>query len=156
MRDSIVQAFGAAAVLLLGLNAGASAQQTLDRTVLPIQEPARPTYSELDVRNVATPPRFEVRAPENAPNVVIVLIDDIGFGGPSAFGGPIQTPILDRLAAGGLRFNNFHTTALCSPTRNALKTGRNHHTANTGSIMETATAFPGNTGQVPNSVAPLA
>ena len=156
MRDSIIQTCCAAAVLLLGLNAGASAQQTLDRTVLPIQEPVRPTYSELDVRNVATPPRFEVRAPENAPNVVIVLIDDIGFGGPSAFGGPIQTPTLDRLAQGGLRFNNFHTTALCSPTRNALKTGRNHHTTNTGSIMETATAFPGNTGQVPNSVAPLA
>ncbi|MCG6922441.1 MAG: sulfatase-like hydrolase/transferase, partial [Acidobacteria bacterium] len=134
----------------------ASAQQQLDRTVLPIQEPDPPTYSELDVRNVKTPPRFEVRAPKGAPNVVIVLIDDIGFGGPSTFGGPIQTPTLDRLAADGLRFNNFHTTALCSPTRNALKTGRNHHTTNTGSIMETATAFPGNTGQVPNSVAPLA
>jgi arylsulfatase A-like enzyme len=134
----------------------ASAQQQLDRTVLPIQEPDRKTYRELDVRNVKTPPRFEVRAPKGAPNVVIVLIDDIGFGGPSTFGGPIQTPTLDKLAAGGLRFNNFHTTALCSPTRNALKTGRNHHTTNTGSIMETATAFPGNTGQVPNSVAPLA
>jgi arylsulfatase len=128
----------------------------LDRTVLPIQEPPRPTYSELDVRKVKAPERFEVRAPKGAPNVVIVLIDDIGFGGPSTFGGPIQTPTLDRLAASGLRYNNFHTTALCSPTRNALKTGRNHHTTNTGSIMETATAFPGNTGQVPNSVAPLA
>ena len=63
---------------------------------------------------------------------------------------------MDQLAASGLRFNNFHATALCSPTRNALKTGRNHHTTNTGSIMETATAFPGNTGQIPNSVAPLA
>ena len=134
-----------------------SAQDKLDRTHLPIQEPKRPTYSELDVRNVKEkPPFFEVKAPKNAPNVVIVLIDDIGFGGPSTFGGPIQTPTLDRLAAGGLTFNNFHTTALCSPTRNALKTGRNHHTANTGSIMESSTGFPGNTGQVPNSVAPLA
>ena len=97
-----------------------------------------------------------MKAPEKAPNVVIVLIDDIGFGGPSTFGGPIQTPTLDRLAEAGLKYNNFHTTALCSPTRNALKTGRNHHTTNTGSIMETATAFPGNTGQIPNSVAPLA
>ena len=87
---------------------------------------------------------------------MIVLIDDVGFGGPSTFGGPIHTPTMDRLAQSGLRFNNFHTTALCSPTRNALKTGRNHHTVNTGSIMETATAFPGNTGQNPNSVAPLA
>ena len=76
----------------------AFAQEKIDRTVLPIQEPERPTYSELDVRNVETPPRFEVKAPENAPNVVIVLIDDIGFGGPSAFGGPIQTPTLSRLA----------------------------------------------------------
>jgi arylsulfatase len=147
---------GMAAALLYGSIALASAQENIDRTVLPIQEPERPTYSELDVRNVKAPPRFEVKAPKNAPNVVIVLIDDIGFGGPSTFGGPIRTPTLDRLASGGLRYNNFHTTALCSPTRNALKTGRNHHTANTGSIMETATAFPGNTGQVPNSVAPLA
>jgi len=142
--------------LLFVSNGGASAQDVLDRTSLPIQEPKRLTYSELDVRNVEAPPLFEVKAPENAPNVVIVLIDDIGFGGPSTFGGPIQTPTLDRLAAEGLSYNNFHTTALCSPTRNALKTGRNHHTTNTGSIMESSTGFPGNTGQVPNSVAPLA
>jgi len=145
-----------AATLLAGLVTAVSAQEKLDRTVLPIQEPERPTYSELDVRNVETPPLFEVKAPKKAPNVVIVLIDDIGFGGPSTFGGPIQTPTLDRLAAEGLSYNNFHTTALCSPTRNALKTGRNHHTTNTGSIMESSTGFPGNTGQVPNSVAPLA
>ncbi|MGH8480005.1 MAG: arylsulfatase [Gammaproteobacteria bacterium] len=133
-----------------------SEAQGLDRTVLPIQEPKRPTYTELDVRNAKPPPRFEVKAPAGAPNVVIVLIDDIGFGGPSTFGGPIRTPTMDSLAQSGLRFNNFHTTALCSPTRVALKSGRNHHSANAGSIMETATAFPGNTGQIPNSVAPLA
>lgn len=141
---------------LLFLCTTAFAQKQLDRTNLPIQEPKPPTYSELDARNAKAPPRFEVTAPKGAPNVVIVLIDDIGFGGPSTFGGPLQTPTLDRLAQGGLRYNNFHTTALCSPTRMALKTGRNHHQANTGSIMETATAFPGNTGAVPNSVAPLA
>jgi arylsulfatase A-like enzyme len=134
----------------------AMAQEKLDRTVLPIKEPKRPTYSELDVRNVKPPPRFEVKAPAGAPNVVIVLIDDIGFGGPSTFGGPINVPTLDRLAAGGQLYNNFHTTALCSPTRVALKSGRNHHNANAGSIMETATSFPGNTGQIPNSIAPLA
>jgi len=150
-------------MLLVGCSDGspesqvvASAPGTLDRTSLPIQEPSRPTYSELDVRNVEAPPLFEVKAPKNAPNVVIVLIDDIGFGGPSTFGGPIQTPALDALAAEGIAYNNFHTTALCSPTRNALKTGRNHHTTNTGSIMESSTGFPGNTGQIPNSVAPLA
>jgi arylsulfatase A-like enzyme len=134
----------------------ASAQVKLDRTVLPIAEPKRPTYSELDARDAKPPPRFEVTAPQGAPNVVIVLIDDIGFGGPSTFGGPIRTPTMDSLAEQGLRFNNFHTTALCSPSRIALKSGRNHHTANAGSIMETSTAFPGNTGQIPNSVAPLA
>jgi arylsulfatase len=150
------QAFSMALALLASSVGVASAQEKLDRTVLPIPEPKQPTYSELDARKVQPPPRFEVKAPVGAPNVVIVLIDDVGFGGPSTFGGPIQTPTLDKLAQSGLRYNNFHTTALCSPTRNALKTGRNHHTTNTGSIMETATAFPGNTGQIPNSVAPLA
>ncbi len=128
----------------------------LDRTTLPVLEPKPPTYTELDARNLKAPPRFEVNAPEGAPNVVIVLIDDLGFGAPSTFGGPLQTPTLDQLAEGGLRYNNFHSTALCSPTRMALKTGRNHHQANTGSIMESSTAWPGNTGAVPNSVAPLA
>jgi arylsulfatase A-like enzyme len=145
------------ATALLASSVGmVAAQETFDRTVLPIAEPKPPTYTELDARNAKAPPRFEVKAPEGAPNVVIVLIDDVGFGGPSTFGGPIRTPKLDELAQNGLRFNNFHTTALCSPTRNALKTGRNHHTVNSGSIMETSTAFPGNTGQNPNSVAPLA
>jgi len=146
----------AALAAFVSLVSVASAQQEFDRTVLPIQEPERPTYRALDVRSVKAPPPWAVEAPENAPNVVIVLIDDVGFGGPSTFGGPIRTPTLDRLAAAGLRYNNFHTTALCSPTRAALKSGRNHHTTNTGSIMETSTGFPGNTGQVPNSVAPLA
>ncbi|BDG02354.1 arylsulfatase [Anaeromyxobacter oryzae] len=129
---------------------------TLDRTVLPIPEPVRPPITELDARNVTPPPRFEVKAPEGAPNVVIILLDDMGFGMSSAFGGPIHMPTVDRLASEGLRYNQFHTTALCSPTRTALLSGRNHHTNNMGSIAETATAFPGNTGQRPDSVAPLA
>jgi len=157
MRHSIFKTICTATILLACVITGASAQDKFDRTSLPIQQPERPTYSELDVRNVKeVPPLFKVTAPKKAPNVVIVLIDDIGFGGPSTFGGPIQTPTLDALAAEGISYNNFHTTALCSPTRNALKTGRNHHTTNTGSIMESSTGFPGNTGQVPNSVAPLA
>jgi arylsulfatase len=97
-----------------------------------------------------------VKAPEGAPNVVIVLIDDFGFGQSAAFGGPINMPTLSRLASAGLRYNRFHTTALCSPKRMALLTGRNHHATNTGAVMEVATAFPGNTGVRPNSVAPLA
>ena len=85
-----------------------------------------------------------------------MLIDDIGFGASDAFGGGIETPTLTRLADNGLKFNQFHTTALCSPTRMAILTGRNHHSANAGSVMEVATAFPGNRGQRPNSVAPVA
>ncbi|MGH7586041.1 MAG: arylsulfatase [Gemmatimonadales bacterium] len=127
-----------------------------DRTILPVAEPYRDPITEIDARNVTPPPRFEVTAPRGAPNVVIVLLDDIGFGHSSAFGGPISMPTLDRLAREGLRYNRFHTTALCSPTRMALLTGRNHHATNTGAIMELATAFPGNTGVRPNSVAPLA
>jgi arylsulfatase A-like enzyme len=127
-----------------------------DRTVLPIPEPQYPHSTVFDVRNATPPPRFEVKAPAKAPNVLIVLLDDMGFGQSSAFGGPIHMPTVDRLATGGLRYNEFHTTALCSPTRSALLTGRNHHVNNFGSIAETATAFPGQTGQRPNSVAPLA
>jgi arylsulfatase len=136
--------------------AAQSVGPALDRTVLPVAEPDRPQYRELNVRNVQAPPRFEVNAPAGAPNVVIVLIDDLGFGAPSAFGGPIATPTLDRLAAAGLRYNNFHTTALCSPTRAALKSGRNHHTVNMGFITEMATSMPGSTGQIPSATAPLA
>ena len=138
------------------LSAAGQSADRLDRTVLPIKEPARPTYKELDARNVKAPKHFDVKAPAGAPNVVIVLIDDLGFGAPSAFGGPIRTPTLDRLAEGGLRYNNFHTTALCSPTRAALKSGRNHHTVNMGFITEMATSLPGATGQIPNATAPLA
>ena len=156
MRHLIFKTSCLSAILLTGLITTTSVQAKLDRSVLPIPQPERPTFSELDVRNAKAPPRFEVKAPAKAPNVVIVLIDDVGFGATSTFGGPIKTPTLDKLAAAGLSYNNFHTTALCSPTRNALKTGRNHHTTNTGSIMESSTGFPGNTGQVPDSVAPLA
>ena len=127
-----------------------------DRTVLPIPEPRYPHSTVFDARNATPPPRFVVKAPDKAPNVLIVLIDDMGFGQSSAFGGPIHMPTVERLANEGLRYNEFHTTALCSPTRAALLSGRNHHMNNMGSITETATAFPGQTGQRPNSVAPLA
>jgi arylsulfatase len=128
----------------------------LNRTVLPIAEPDRETITEVDARKAKAPPRFEVKAPAKAPNVVIVLIDDMGFGHSSAFGGPCRMPTFERLGNNGLKYNRFHTTALCSPTRMALLTGRNHHVNNTGAVMEIATAFPGNTGVRPNSVTPLA
>jgi arylsulfatase len=136
--------------------AGAGAAAGLDRSVLPIAEPSYPHATELDARNAKAPPRFEVKAPKGAPNVIVFLIDDIGFGQAGTFGGQIPTPTLDRLASQGLRYNRFHTTALCSPTRVALLTGRNHHTNNAGAIMELATSFPGNTGIRPESVTPLA
>ncbi len=128
----------------------------IDRSVLPIPEPDYPRETELDARNATAPPRFEVKAPSGAPNVIVFLIDDIGFGHASTFGGAIPMPTLDRLASQGLKYNRFHTTALCSPTRVAILTGRNHHTNNAGAIMEVATAFPGNTGARPQSVTPLA
>jgi arylsulfatase A-like enzyme len=140
-----------------GAAASAAAQDApMDRTVLPIQEPKAPLYTGLDARDAKPPPRFQVKAPDGAPNVMIVLLDDMGFSQASAFGGPIHMPTLDSLASGGLRFNQFHTTALCSPTRTALLSGRNHHMNNMGAITELATAFPGNTGQIPNDVAPVA
>ncbi len=128
----------------------------IDRTILPIHEPAPPVMKELDARSAKPPPRWEVRAPVGAPNVVVILIDDIGFGQASAFGGPCAMPTLERLASNGLKYNRFHTTALCSPTRTALLTGYNHHSNNAGAIMEVATAFPGNTGIRPQTITPMA
>jgi arylsulfatase len=128
----------------------------LDRTILPIKEPIRPTYKELDARKVTPPPRWEVKAPAGAPNVVVILIDDMGFGVSEAFGGPVTTPTMDNLAANGLKYNRFHTTALCSPTRVALLTGYNHHSNNMGCIGEAATTFPGNTSVRPQTITPMA
>jgi arylsulfatase len=142
--------------LCTALAATAVAQTVPDRTVLPIQEPEYPYSTELDAREATPPSRFEVKAPAGAPNVLVVLVDDLGFAGTSTFGGPVGTPTFDRFAEKGLIYNNFHTTAVCSPTRAAIKSGRNHHVNNMGGIIETGTAFPGNTGQIPNSVAPIA
>lgn len=132
------------------------AQQAIDRTSLPIPDPVYEKITELDARKATAPPPLASLAPEGAPNVVIVLIDDIGYGASDGFGGAIKTPTLDKLAGDGLSFTQFHTTALCSPTRMSILTGRNHHSANAGSVMEVATAFPGNRGKRPLSVAPLA
>ena len=159
MKQLLFKIFLAIGLLITGATATVAAQTetgAVDRTVLPVPDPVYSPITELDARNAVAPPRIDVRAPKDAPNVVIVLIDDIGFGTASSFGGPIRTPTLDRLAQSGLRYNQFHTTALCSPTRMSLLTGRNHHSANTGSVMEVATGFPGNNGIRPQSVAPLA
>ena len=136
--------------------ANKTAGDGLDRTVLPIKAPPRQTTTELDVRNVKVPERFEVKAPEGAPNVILVLLDDLGFAGTSAFGGPVSTPTFDRIATEGIHYNNFHTTAVCSPTRAAIKSGRNHQVNNMGFITEMATGLPGGTGEIPGEVAPVA
>jgi arylsulfatase A-like enzyme len=105
-----------------------------------------PPITELDARDATAPPRFEVTAPKDAPNAVIVLIDDIEFGTARSFGGPIDSPSLGRLANESLGDNRFHTTAgMCSATRMSLLIRRNHHTANAGEVMEISTAFPGHT-----------
>lgn len=129
---------------------------TLDRSTLPIKEPGYPAITELDARKAKAPARFEVKAPKDAPNVLVILIDDQGFGVSSAFGGPVQEPVIEKLASEGLRYNNFNTTALCSPTRTALLTGYNHQSNNMGGITEMATAFPGNTGIRPQTITPMA
>lgn len=129
---------------------------SIDRTILPIKEPKRQTYTELDARNATAPPRFEVKAPAGAPNVVVVLIDDMGFGASEAFGGPLHMPTLDRLANNGLRYNRFHTTALCAPTRMALLTGYNHHSNNMGVITELASTYPGYNAVRPQTITPMA
>jgi arylsulfatase A-like enzyme len=148
---------GFALAILFGCNVTSTyASPKLDRTQLPIPEGPVPSITERDARNAKVPPYVGVTAPAGAPNVVVVLIDDMGFGIPSAFGGAVKMATAERLANGGLRYNRFHTTALCSPTRVALLTGRNHHVNNAGAIMELATGFPGNTGIRPKSVAPLA
>jgi arylsulfatase len=133
-------------------------QDKLQRTVLPIPDQTRIGLTTYDAKDPETkyPPIRELRPPQGAPNVLIILIDDAGFGSSSAFGGPCQTPNAERLAAGGLKFNRFHTTALCSPTRQALLTGRNHHSAGMGGITEIATAAPGYCSVLPNTMSPLA
>ncbi|HKE66514.1 MAG TPA: arylsulfatase [Micromonosporaceae bacterium] len=128
------------------------------RSILPIPNVPPTVLTTYDARDPDTdfPPIRPLRPPLGAPNVLLILLDDVGFGASSAFGGPVNMPTAERLAGGGLRFNRFHTTALCSPTRAALLSGRNHHTVGMGTITELATSAPGYTGIRPNTCAPLA
>jgi arylsulfatase A-like enzyme len=129
-----------------------------EREVLPIpdRDYDGPVYEDAKEPEATFPPIEPLRPPAGAPNVLIVLIDDAGFGCSSAFGGPCHTPTAERLAGEGLKFNRFHTTALCSPTRAALLSGRNHHTVGMGGITELATSAPGYSSIRPNTCAPLA
>src|SRR5688500_11551134 len=135
-----------------------STPDSIVRTALPIPSQPRTGPTTYDAKDPDTryPPITQLRPPKGAPNVLVILIDDAGFGAASAFGGPCQTPTPDRLAKGGLRYNRFHTTALCSPTRAALLTGRNHHSVGMGGITEIATGAPGYCSVIPNTASPIA
>ena len=135
-----------------------SASHDISRTVLPIPDRPRTGLVTYDAKDPDTryPPIMQLRPPKGAPNILIVLLDDVGFGAASAFGGPCQTPTAERLAARGLKYNRFHTTALCSPTRQALLTGRNHHSVGMGGITEIATGAPGYNSILPNTASPIA
>ena len=132
--------------------------QPIQRSVLPIPDKARTGLITYDAKDPDTrfPPIAQVRPPKGAPNILVILIDDAGFGASSAFGGPCRTPNAERLAAGGLKYNRFHTTALCSPTRQALLTGRNHHAVGMGGITEIASGSPGYCSVLPNTASPIA
>jgi len=120
-----------------------AAEPTATPAVLPQSPP--PFRGTINLRAKDSKPDFPqpVAAPEGAPNVLLILLDDVGFGASSTFGGPCQTPVLESIAKRGLRYTQFHTTALCSPTRAALITGRNHHAVHSAAITEAATGFPG-------------
>jgi arylsulfatase A-like enzyme len=129
----------------------------IDRTVLPIR---RPPFAGVTGQTLGeSTPDWDVightKPPAGAPNVLLILIDDAGFGNPSTFGGPIQTPNYDRIAGQGLRYNRFHVTAMCSPTRAALLTGRNHHAVGMGGIPEFSCGFPGYSAMLPRDAAPF-
>ena len=135
-----------------------SEQAAVRRDILPIPDVKHVGLTTYDAKDPDTtyPPIVPLRPPAGAPNVLIVLLDDVGFGASSAFGGPCNTPTAERLAAGGLKLNRFHTTALCSPTRQALLTGRNHHSVGMGGITEIATSAPGYSSIRPKDKAPVA
>jgi hypothetical protein len=132
------------------------ARDTLDRSVLPIPNAAFQGVANRTL--TGSKPDFPrpVTAPDGAPNVLLVLLDDAGFGNPSTFGGPVQTPTFEKLAAQGLRYNHFHVTGLCSPTRAALLSGRNHHAVGFGSIAELPGGWPGYSALWPRNAATIA
>ncbi|MBK8553618.1 MAG: arylsulfatase [Ignavibacteria bacterium] len=135
-----------------------SDNEKIQRTVLPIPDQPYKGLIMYDAKDPESkfPPIAQLRPPKDAPNVLLILIDDAGFGSSSAFGGPCQTPNAEKLAADGLKYNRFHTTALCSPTRQAILTGRNHHSAGMGAITEIASGAPGYNSLLPNTMSPLA
>jgi arylsulfatase len=127
-----------------------------DHLPIPDRPYAGPVYEDAKDPQSTFPPIEPLRPPAGAPNVLIILLDDVGFGASSAFGGPCATPTAERLAANGLKYNRFHTTALCSPTRQALLTGRNHHSVRDGRHHGDRDLSARYNSIRPNSAAPLA
>ncbi len=153
-----VSQFALAAMVIFGSGAlhAQSAQPSVDRTILPIPRGAfGGVMGHTPEDSIPAWPRQAV-APAGAPNVLLVMTDDVGFGASSAFGGPIPTPNLERLASMGLRYTNFHTTGVCSPSRAALLTGRNHHSVGAGELADSPSGFPGYDGFIPQSAATIA
>jgi len=150
MRIQHAIAICAAVLLLAG---GAAVAQE----ILPFPEPSSGSVTGKTLKDSEHQWRTaESRLPEDAPNIVIFMTDDAGFANPSTFGGPIHTPTMERLAASGISYNAFHTTAMCSPTRAALLTGRNHHRVGAGQIAELASDWDGYVGKIPKSTATFA
>jgi arylsulfatase A-like enzyme len=135
-----------------------ASQGAVSRTILPPPAPDFKGKIGMNYKESTSDwtPALPLTAPEGAPNVLLVVLDDVGFGHLGCYGGPIDTPNLDKLAASGLRYSSFHTTALCSPSRGALLTGRNHHAIGLAAITEAATGYPGNFGNIPKSAATIA
>ncbi|MEK9927943.1 MAG: arylsulfatase [Halieaceae bacterium] len=157
MKSRLPPVFSVAkAIILIAVCSPPLLAADIDRTRLPIPQPTPEPVTSVLPADVPLPTPWEVKAPKGAPNVVIILLDDIGFGAPSPFGGPVNMPTLQQLADNGLSYNRFHTIALCAPTRGALKSGRNHHRVNMGSIPEIATGYAGNTTVIPDTAAPIA
>ena len=138
-----------------GVPGSPDATTTIDGRYLP--PPTPPFQGEIQLNAFQSKPGWPARVvpPKGAPNILLIITDDVGFSAPSTFGGVIPTPTLDRIAANGLRYPNFHTTSLCSPTRAALITGRNHHSEGFGVISEQATCFPGYNSVLPKDTATI-
>jgi len=155
-HPALGKALFALAMVLFGSAALAQPGVAGEREILP--PPPQPFSGELQPTEQASTARYPttVTAPEGAPNIVLIMTDDVGFGAASAFGGSVPTPNLERLAAEGLKYTRFHTTAICSPTRAALLTGRNHHAVGSATVVEMSSPYPGYTSVIPPTAATVA
>src|SRR5438132_7487706 len=153
MRKQITCFSAVALVITAQSMSAAGSDADWDRTVLPRRPQPFEGVAKRTLEGSVASFTKPVKPPAEAPNILLVLIDDAGFGNPSTFGGPVAAPTFDKLAAQGLRYNRFHVTALCSPTRAALLSGRNHHAIGFGSIAEIPGGWPGYNTNWPTSAA---